>query len=229
MREFDLVEELIDISGIFDRAFKELKSLDFKNEHYFSMFRLFSEGLERLFKISLALCYWDNQDKIKKKIGNTHDLEQLLERVINCGIEKEELNQIRTDDIFKRVLSVLTKFAKIGRYHNLDIIAGDEKLYGSDSPRAIWEGIESDIQNNLPDYKRKLEKILSQRKKSTSTDEYKKIQKKEEKLINESYHKSSAIIEMKLKKLINEICDSILKLQTKEVNLNEVYIEKIKR
>lgn len=226
MRGFYLEEELIDIKWIFKRAFNELTDIDSENEHYFSILRLLSEGFERLFKISIAICYWEDVEKIKDKTSRTHDLEKLLDRIIGGFKKNGNLNNIKNDEILKRILAVLSYFAKYGRYFNLDIICGNIKE--EDSPKSTWEGIESDIQVDFSEVNESFELSKTYKFDNDSLNENQKITKKIDELTNIFYKKSNVVIADKLKSLINEVCNVLLNSNERQAFLSDGFIQDIK-
>ena len=226
MRELYLENELIDIKWIFKRAFNELNDIDKDNEHYFSILRLLSEAFERLFKISIAICYWDDTKKIQEKTSKTHNLEELLDKVIGGYENSGNLNNIKKDKILKRILAVLSYFARYGRYFNLDIICGNIKE--EDSPRSDWEAIESDLQIKFPEINESADLLEQFKIGKEYLENNKEINKKNDEIINIIYKKSNKIIADKLKSLINEVCHILLISNKRQAFLSNTFIEKIK-
>lgn len=220
MKQIYLEYELIDTKWIFERAFRELNSINLVNEHYFPVLRLLSEGFERLFKISIAIAYWNDENKIRNKASQLHDLEKLLDRLIFAYGEKQPLILLKNDQLLKRMISTLSYFARYGRYYNLDVICGNLKQ--DDSPISDWKQIETDIQLTLP-HVEELKKLQSH---ISINDE---ILTQHDNIVNDMFRESSLIISSKLKALIKEICENILTLKNNSTVINSsYYVEKIK-
>ena len=55
---------------------------------------------------------------------------------------------IRTDPILNNCVRILSLFGKMGRYYNLDVVAGSG--HGPIDPKAEWEALESRVEDPMP-------------------------------------------------------------------------------
>lgn len=131
---------------------------------YFTSFTAISTGLERIGKLCLILDYYIDNDgqfptekELKYEIG--HDLEKLYKKSIKLiskhKIEHQYFEKVESE-ICKRILNILSKFAKGDRYSNLNSLVNSK--YKSD-PIFEWnENIDKKIYE-LRVSKRKKQKI----------------------------------------------------------------------
>lgn len=133
---------------------------------YFQAFTSLSTGLERIGKLCLILDYqiknngnYPNNFYLKNQIG--HDVEKLYKEALDIKVEHQFQFKFLQDlnlDIYKTMLSVLSRFGKGDRYSNIDLIA-NSRTY--DDPIKMWyEKVDLYFYNNLVSKRKKI-KILT--------------------------------------------------------------------
>lgn len=132
-----LLEEFNTANKLIRLGFGELQNIDGTNDFYFLPFQLLSQGFERLMKAYICAVYYHHHEEYPsyehlKSLG--HDLNKLLNEIIEHYYEKRELHQFILDDKlfaddkdFRELLSIISEFGKFGRYHHFDIITGHKK------------------------------------------------------------------------------------------------------
>ena len=96
--------------------------------------QLLASGFERLMKCYIAVVRKGREGTYPdraamKSLG--HDLESLLEDVLHEALRRnatslvqQDLAFIRTDPVLNDCVRILSLFGKMGRYYNLDVVAG---------------------------------------------------------------------------------------------------------
>ena len=153
-----LHDELETSRELLKSGFGRLQEIDIGNTFYHLPHQLLASGFERLMKCYIAAVrkgrdgtYPDRQ--AMKKLG--HNLECLLKTIYTehfGGIERrllqEDLMFITTDPVLKECVRILSLFGKMGRYYNLDVVAGSE--YGPIDPKSEWEALERCVEDPTP-------------------------------------------------------------------------------
>lgn len=155
-KEIDFTSEILS-SGI-----DQLRKTSFSRKGaYFQSFSSLSIGLERLAKMCVILDYSISNDLLlpddKYMRGIGHDLDNLYTRCIKI----QDLHNIeldfpikRDDEIYKRILSILSRFAKGDRYSNIDALTNSRRI---SDPIADWhENVDIFIYDNLVAFKKKI-------------------------------------------------------------------------
>ncbi len=139
-------------------GFGHLQEIDMGNTFYHLPHQLLASGFERLMKCYIAVvrkgrdgAYPDRA--AMKSLG--HDLESLLETICTKhygGTQRPLLQQdlvfIRTDPVLNDCVRILSLFGKMGRYYNLDVVAGAG--HGPIDPKGEWEALESRVVDPIP-------------------------------------------------------------------------------
>ena len=129
-----LLDELETSRELLKSGFGHLQEIDMGNTFYHLPHQLLASGFERLMKCYIAVVrkgrdgtYPDKE--AMKSLG--HDLESLLETICTKHyggtqqpLVQQDLAFIRTDPVLKDCVSILSLFGKMGRYYNLDVVAG---------------------------------------------------------------------------------------------------------
>jgi hypothetical protein len=147
----------------------ELQSIDEVNDQYFPAALLLSTGLERLMKC--ILCYrskvvsgrYPSPSEIK---AFGHDLERLRDRVATACFDESyrqgrqvadaDASFLASDMHVRALLTALTRFAKSGRYFNLDVVLGQPPAM--EAPEREWQRIETTLALERPD----LQKLIGE-------------------------------------------------------------------
>ena len=128
------------------------------NDFYHLPHQLMASGLERLMKCYISVVYEGHNGtfpdmKYMKRLG--HDLVRLLDEICNkfydgtsSPLIQQEFAFITTDKELRECIRILSLFGKLGRYYNLDIVAGspDNPI----DPKREWEALERSIEDPLP-------------------------------------------------------------------------------
>jgi len=139
-----LLEEAQFTFEILANGITQLRKVNYaKKGLYFTSFTNLTTGLERIGKLCLLLDYclknegkFPNESYLKKEIG--HDLEKLYQKsqeIVTARSMKLEFLQNLDDNIYKNILSVLSRFAKGDRYSNINFLV--DSKYQSD-PIKEW-------------------------------------------------------------------------------------------
>jgi hypothetical protein len=163
-RNFAVLDELETSAKLIRLGFGELQNLNQSNDFYFLPFQLLSQGFERLMKSYICLGHLDKNKKYPllpfvKDLG--HDLEKLMNVILKDYFivkthptllaDKEFL---QNDRELRELLFILSEFGKLARYHNYDIITGNQKP--SVNPKDLWTKFEHKILFSNPSTKNKL-------------------------------------------------------------------------
>ena len=88
-----------------------------------------------------------------KSLG--HDLESLLETICvehyggtHRPLVRADFEFVRTDLLLNECIGILALFGRMGRYYNLDVVAGSGE--GPIDPRAEWEALECRVEDPVP-------------------------------------------------------------------------------
>jgi hypothetical protein len=164
-----LQEEVRTSIRLVERGLAELQSIDEVNDQYFPAALLLSTGLERLMKC--ILCYrskvvsgrYPSPSEIK---AFGHDLERLRDRVATACFDESyrqgrqvadaDASFLASDMHVRALLTALTRFAKSGRYFNLDVVLGQPPAM--EAPEREWQRIETTLALERPD----LQKLIGE-------------------------------------------------------------------
>ena len=128
------------------------------NTFYHLPHQLLASGLERLMKCYIAVVHKGSygtypDTKAMKSLG--HDLERLLTTICTHhygGTQRPRLQQdlvfIQTDPVLQECVRILSLFGKMGRYYNLEVVAGSG--HHPMDPKAEWEALESRVEDPIP-------------------------------------------------------------------------------
>jgi len=158
-KEKNLKEVVQNISLIFEfetavkllqKGLGELQRISGANDFYHPLLYCLSNGLERFFKGMLCLGFKEKNGRFPtfKELTNGtngHDLTWLKEHVekLCVQIEKtDDLEFILQDEIVNEITTILTSYAKKGRYFELDTVLGNEQPF---DPKQEWERLETKI------------------------------------------------------------------------------------
>ena len=153
-----LLDELETSRELLKSGFGHLQEIDMGSTFYHLPHQLLASGFERLMKCYVAVvrkgrdgAYPDRA--AMKSLG--HDLESLLDTICTehyggtqRPLVRQDLAFVRTDPVLKECVRILSLFGKMGRYYNLDVVAGAD--HGSMDPRAEWEALESRVEDPIP-------------------------------------------------------------------------------
>lgn len=153
-----LLDELETSRELLKSGFGHLQEIDMGRTFYHLPHQLLASGFERLMKCYIAVvrkgrdgAYPDR--KAMQSLG--HDLESLLDTICtdHYGGTKRPLVQqdlafITTDPVLTDCVRILSLFGKMGRYYNLDVVAGAG--HKPMDPRTEWEALESRVEDPIP-------------------------------------------------------------------------------
>lgn len=153
-----LHDELETSRELLKSGFGHLQEIDMGNTFYHLPHQLLASGLERLMKCYIAVVHKGRDGaypdrKAMQSLG--HDLEGLLETIrtryyggTRRPLLKQDLAFIKTDSVLNDCVRILSLFGKMGRYYNLDVVAGAS--HRPMDPRAQWEALESSVEDPIP-------------------------------------------------------------------------------
>ena len=158
MRFLCLLDELETSRELLRSGFGHLQEIDMESTFYNLPHQLLASGFERLMKCYIAVVQkgrdgaYPNRAAMKS-LG--HDLESLLETICTKHyggtqrpLVQQDLAFIRTDPVLNDCVRILSLFGKMGRYYNLDVVAGAS--HGPIDPRGEWEALESRVEDPIP-------------------------------------------------------------------------------
>ena len=153
-----LLEELETSRELLRSGFGHLQEIDMGNTFYHLPHQLLASGFERLMKCYIAVIHKGRDGtypdkKAMRSLG--HDLESLVETICtehyggtHRPLVQQDLVFIRTDPVLKNCVSILSQFGKIGRYYNLEVVAG--ACHEPMDPKRKWEELESRVEDPTP-------------------------------------------------------------------------------
>jgi len=153
-----LLDELETSRELLKSGFGHLQEIDMGNTFYHLPHQLLASGFERLMKCYIAAVrkgrdgtYLDKA--AMKSLG--HDLESLLETICreyyggsHRPLVQQDLEFISTDPLLKVSVSILSQFGKMGRYYNLDVVAG--ACHETMDPKRKWKELEACVEDPTP-------------------------------------------------------------------------------
>ncbi len=158
MRFLCLLDELETSRELLKSGFGHLQEIDMGSTFYHLPHQLLASGFERLMKCYIAAVHMGRHGTYPdiaamKCLG--HDLESLLETISSKyyggtqrPLVQQDLAFIRTDPVLNDCVKILSLFGKMGRYYNLDVVAGAE--HGPIDPKGEWEALESSVEDPIP-------------------------------------------------------------------------------
>ncbi len=143
---------------------QKLEELRGMHTDYYITFLLLGNGLERILKV--LICF-DEFDKKQKFPGSdelrrqfNHGLTKLNDRVVKICEEYplysqasariEEINFIKNNTDFNKVIKMISDFLESSRYYNLNIVTEDKKQKEPKSPHEILMDFRSDYSTRNP-------------------------------------------------------------------------------
>lgn len=173
IQRLSVSEEVNIASRLITKGLEELQKIDGGNDFLHLPMLLLSNGLERLMKIILCLYYFELEESYMskselKKLG--HNLTSILDKVIeSCFDEKylkmpagkSDFDFLKNDKFLRMAIEILSAFSDTERYHNLDIIGGDNKIRGDKAikdPYDDWGMLEFEIIKISPDWIEEIQK-----------------------------------------------------------------------
>ena len=153
-----LFDELETSRELLKSGFGHLQEVDMGSTFYHLPHQLLASGLERLMKCYMAVvrkgrdgAYPDR--KAMQSLG--HDLESLLKTICRehyggtqRALVREDFEFITTDPVLSDCVRILSLFGRMGRYYNLDVVAGAS--HGRIDPKAEWDALESRVEDPVP-------------------------------------------------------------------------------
>lgn len=153
-----LLDELETSRELLKSGFGHLQEIDMGRTFYHLPHQLLASGFERLMKCYIAVvrngrdgAYPDR--KAMQSLG--HDLESLLDTICTDHyggtqrpLVQQDLAFITTDPVLTDCVRILSLFGRMGRYYNLDVVAGAG--HKPIDPRAEWEALESRVEDPIP-------------------------------------------------------------------------------
>ena len=153
-----LHDELETSKELLKSGFGHLQEIDMGSTFYHLPHQLLASGFERLMKCYIAVvrkgrdgAYPDTA--AMKSLG--HDLESLLETICTehyggtqRPLLKHDLAFISTDPVLNDCVRILSLFGRMGRYYNLDVVAG--AVHEPMDPKSEWESLESRVEDVVP-------------------------------------------------------------------------------
>lgn len=153
-----LLDELKTSRELLKSGFGHLQEIDMGNTFYHLPHQLLASGFERLMKCYIAVVHKGRDGaypdrRAMQSLG--HDLEGLLETIRTKyygGTQRPLLQQdlafIKTDSVLNDCVRILSLFGKMGRYYNLDVVAGAH--HEPMDPKDEWEALESRVEDPTP-------------------------------------------------------------------------------
>ena len=152
-----LFDELETSRELLKSGFGHLQEIDMGSTFYHLPHQLLASGFERLMKCYIAVvrkgrdgAYPDKGEM--KSLG--HDLQSLLETICTkhyggtqLPLMRNDLEFITTDAELSDCVRILSLFGRMGRYYNLDVVAGAG--HGPIDPQGEWKALESRVEDSM--------------------------------------------------------------------------------
>jgi hypothetical protein len=160
-----LIDELESATKLVDLGVGELHALSFANDFFHLPMQLLALGLERFLKLTYAMAVVGDSGRLPdrkhmKRVG--HDLADVTDRLVRLveavpgyasrPAVSEDLIFIRDNVDFRRVLALLSDFAKEGRYHRLDEFLDPDSVDVDHDPYRTFESLEMEFVQRQPDW-----------------------------------------------------------------------------
>ncbi|MBJ7353769.1 MAG: hypothetical protein JHC98_03005 [Thermoleophilaceae bacterium] len=158
-----LIKGLEDASRLIDLGMTELHSLDGANDFNHGILHLLSHGFERLVKYTLFLALLNREgvapDAAYMK-GLGHDVSRALEALLDVVSNEpkyadrpaaaEDIAFMRDDPDLKRLIALYSRFGKLDRYFDLNVLIDPTVATSIMDPAAEWREIENDFFDRIP-------------------------------------------------------------------------------
>ena len=153
-----LLDELETSRELLKSGFGHLQEIDMGNTFYHLPHQLLASGFERLMKCFIAVVRKGRygtypNEATMRSLG--HNLESLLKTIYtehyggtHRPLLQQDLDFIRTDPVLNDCVRILSQFGKMGRYYNLDVVAGADRK--PIDPTGKWEALESSVEDPTP-------------------------------------------------------------------------------
>ncbi|MDE2950107.1 MAG: hypothetical protein OXT68_05005 [Chloroflexota bacterium] len=153
-----LLDELETSRELLKSGFGHLQEIDTENTFYHLPHQLLASGFERLMKCYIAVVRKGRDgaypDRAAMKLLG-HDLESLLKTICTehyggtqRALVQQDLEFIATDRVLEDCVRILSQFGKMGRYYNLDVVAGVR--HKPMDPKGEWEALEYRVEDRTP-------------------------------------------------------------------------------
>jgi hypothetical protein len=144
-----------------------LNSLSAANDFAHLPIQLIAQGLERLMKVASCLMHFEETGSLPpKKELKTHDLVLLTNRLLASKrvdayrrarqAADEDITFLEKNDLFRRLLGVMSNFGEGGRYFDLDSALDPSTTQKSTSPATAFQQIEMGILQSHPEWEERL-------------------------------------------------------------------------
>ncbi len=158
MRFLCLLDELETSRELLKSGFGHLQEIDMGRTFYSLPHQLLASGLERSMKCYIAAVHKGREGTYPNRMAMKslgHDLESLLETICTKyyggtqrPLVQQDLTFIRGDPVLSDCVRILSLFGKMGRYYNLDVVAGAG--HRPMDPKGEWEALESHVEDPIP-------------------------------------------------------------------------------
>lgn len=158
-----LLNGLTDASRLIELGMDELHVVDGANESTHPLLHLLSHGFERLVKYTLFLAMSAQNaapPDAKYMKDLSHDIEKALVDLLALVSPDPEyadrpaaaldLDFMRNDPDLKRLLALLSRFGKLDRYYDLNVLIDAKAAELTMDPSAEWKEIEDDFVFRIP-------------------------------------------------------------------------------
>ncbi len=153
-----LLDELVTSRELLKSGFGHLQEIDMGSTFYHLPHQLLASGFERLMKCYIAVVRKGREGAYPDRSAMQslgHDLESLLKTICTehfggtlRPLLQQDLTFIRTDPVLKECVRILSLFGMMGRYYNLDVVAGAD--HRPMDPKREWEELESRVEDPIP-------------------------------------------------------------------------------
>lgn len=153
-----LAEELETSRELLKSGFGNLQEIDMGRTFYHLPHQLMASGLERLMKCYISLVHKGRHGSypdvaMMRNLG--HDLEKLLAGICKDyfgGTRRpfvaDDLAFVTGDHALKECVRILALFGRMGRYYNLDVVAGASGTVID--PKGEWQTLETSVADPAP-------------------------------------------------------------------------------
>ena len=158
MRFLCLLDELETSRELLKSGFGHLQEIDMGRTFYSLPHQLLASGFERSMKCYMAAVHKGREGTYPNRMAMKslgHDLESLLETICTKyyggtqrPLVQQDLTFIRGDPVLSDCVRILSLFGKMGRYYNLDVVAGAG--HRPMDPKGEWEALESRVEDPIP-------------------------------------------------------------------------------
>ncbi len=158
IRFLHLVDELSNANQLITDGFGALQEIDTSNNFYHLPHQLMASGLERLMKCFISVVQHGRTGAFPDRafmrdLG--HDLKGLTAEILknyyggrDRSFVDAEFNAIKADQHLSDAIEILSQFGQVGRYYNLDVVAGSP--CNPVDPKSEWESLEARVESPVP-------------------------------------------------------------------------------